>query len=344
MSFTHPRRLRIAQIAPPHVPIPPVGYGASELVAGNLTEELVRRGHEVVLFAHPDSTSRAEVVSFPEASVATEFDHRELIHVARTMQRASEFDIIHNHCLSAGPALAGLCPTPSLSTLHYLYPIGFGFPEHAYVAISWAQRALVTELNVVGTVYNGVDCSLFPVVEPTSDYLLYMGRIDQRKGPDVAIQVARMLGMRLILAGPAYAWDMEDYFTNCIKPHLHGNIEYIGEARGQQKIDLLAHARCVLVPSRRPEPFGLVAVEAMACGTPVIAYRSGALPEIVADGEVGFVVETPEAMAAAVERTDTICPARCREVAETTFSVSRMADGYLAVYQTLARDLAPSCA
>jgi len=289
----------------------------------------------VVLFAHPGSSTDATLVSFPETYQPASFDHRELVHVARSLEHADDFDIVHNHCLSAGPALARLVGTPCVSTLHYLHPISRAFPDHPYVAVSRAQQAAVPELNILRVVYNGVDCSLYPVVEAKSDYLLFMGRIDPKKGPDLAIQVARSLGARLVLAGPPPTEDMQEFFDHRIRPHLGARVEYVGEARGQQKVDLLAHAICLLLPLRWEEPFGLVAVEAMACGTPVVALRRGALPELVRHGETGYIVDTLDQMVQAVQRSDAIRPWQCREVVEREFSSSRMADAYLEVYRGL---------
>ncbi len=332
------RRLRIAQIAPPHRAIPPAGYGGSELVAGNLTEELVRRGHEVTLFAHPDSTTSARLVAFPEAAGITDFDRHELVHAARALERAADFDIVHNHCLSVGPALAALAAGATVvSTLHYQHTIAPAFPEHPYVAISRSQRALAKALNVVAVVYNGIDCARFPLTEHErrSGYLLYMGRMDARKGTDIAIQVARLLNAELVLAGPPPAQDQVPFYEEHVRPWIGGRITYVGEAKGRRKIELLARARCVLVPSRWNEPFGLVACEAMACGTPVVASTRGALPELIADGETGFLAATPEEMAAAVERAGEISPRRCRRHVAERFSTASMADGYLAVYDAL---------
>lgn len=332
------RRLRIAQIAPPHVAIPPAGYGGSELVAGNLAEELVRRGHEVTLFAHPDSTTSARLVAFPEAASIGDFDRHELVHAARALEHAADFDIIHNHCLSVGPALAALVTAtrkPVVSTLHYQHTIAPAFPEHPYVAISRSQRALAKALNVVGVVYNGIECVRFPVVERKSSYLLYMGRMDARKGTDIAIQVARLLDAELILAGPPPAQDQVPFYEERVRPFFGGRVTYVGEVKGRRKVELLARARCVLVPSRWNEPFGLVACEAMACGTPVVASTRGALPELIADGETGFLAATPEEMTAAVERAGCIDPHRCRRHVERYFSAASMADGYLAIYDAL---------
>src|SRR5579884_2786567 len=324
--------MRIAQLVPPFNPTPPPGFGGSELVAGTLIEQLVRRGHEVVLFAHPDSTAPATLVTYPDANLINQFDRRELAYAARVFARAGEFDIIHNHCLSAGPALAGLTATPCLSTLHYLHPVHRCFPAHPIVAISHAQARALPELNILAVVHNGVACERYPLVTAKDDYLLYMGRIDEKKGPDRAIQVARRLGCRLIIAGRPPPLDMVDYFETEVRPYLGPDIVYVGEARGADKIELLAHARCALLPIRWEEPFGLVAVEAMACGTPAIGMRHGALPEIIEDGVTGFLVDSVEAMAAAVERVDEISGDACRRRVEARFSAERMTEGYLAAY------------
>lgn len=326
------RPLRIAQIAPPGIPCPPEGYGASELVAGNLTNELVRRGHDVTLFAHPASTTAARLISFEGVYDIASAEQREVAHTSLALDRAGEFDIIHNHCIFPGAALTRQAPVASVTTLHYLRPILGTFASEPYVAVSHAQAQALPHLNIVGVAHNGVDIQRLPYVASKSDYLLFLGRIDPKKGPHLAIDVARRLGRRLIVAAPHPSRDNLDYFETEVKPRLGGPIEYVGHVTGDAKARLLGGARCVLMPQQWEEPFGLVAVEAMACGTPVVALRRGALPEIVRDGTTGFVVDHVDEMVEAVDRVGSIDPLRCRQLVQERFTSSAMAEAYLRIY------------
>ncbi len=329
--------MRIAQLSTPHLPTPPVGYGASELIASLITEELVRRGHEVTLFAHHASVTSARFFHFPEVEEVQRFDYRELAHVSRSLTLSDEFDVIHNHCLFAGPAMAALRRTPCLSTLHYTHPVLACFPEHPYVAVSYAQKAVSSPLNVVGVVHNAIDLRLYHPSSVKKDYLLFLGRFHPNKGADLAIQVADRLGARLLVAAPPPHPDQQAYFDEEVEPFLGHSIEYLGEVTGEQKSSLLAEARCVLMPDRWEEPFGLVALEAAASGTPVVATRKGALQELIVHGETGFLVDSVEEMVGATRQVDSLSPGRCREHASTNFGVSRMVDGYLELYEQAIR-------
>ncbi len=329
--------MRIAQLSTPHLPTPPVGYGASELIASLITEELVRRGHEVTLFAHRESVTSARLVHFPQVEEVQKFDYRELAHVGRALALSDSFDVVHNHCLFAGPAMAKLRRTHTLSTLHYTHPVLACFPEHDYVAVSRAQRAASFNLNVVAVVHNAIDLRLYHPCPAKKDYLLFLGRFHPNKGVDLAIQVARQMGARLMIAAPAPHPDQQAYFDDQVKPHLSQGIEYLGEVTGERKSQLLAEARCLLMPDRWEEPFGLVALEAAASGTPVVAMRKGALPELVISGETGFLVDSLEEMVQAVDQVDRVSPSRCRDHAHASFGVERMVDSYLEVYERAIR-------
>jgi len=324
--------LRIAQIAPPSIACPPNGYGASELVASTLTEELVRQGHDVTLFAHPESTTSAGHVFFPEVYALTKPEDRELAHMALAFERAGEFDIIHNHCIQPGPAAIHTVDA-ALTTLHYVRPLLRTFASHPYVALSRSQRLNHPDLNIVGVAYNGIDCSTFDVVDEKEEYLLWIGRIDPKKGPHLAIEVARRTGRRLLLAAGHPTKDNLEYWERQVKPGLGGGIEYIGHVTAAEKPPLIGRAQAVLMPHQWEEPFGLVAIEAMAAGTPVIAFRRGALPEIVPNGIGGMVVDTVEEMAGMVPKVESIDPWMCRRHVEENFSAAAMAASYVAIYQ-----------
>lgn len=330
--------MRIAIISTPHIPTPPRGYGASEVIAGLIAEGLERRGHQVRLFACSGSTARVtEIWSYPEVRLATSFDQRELIQVTRALHDAADCDLIHNHCLSTGPALAHLAPRPFLTTLHYVHPIVEAFPEAPYIAISDRQRAQLSEKNVVARVYNGIDLRQFPLSNEREDYLLFLGRFHPNKGADLAIEVARQSGRKLVIAAPEPPEDKRDWFESQVQPHLHGSIKWIGPVEGEERARLLGRAAATLLPLRWDEPFGLVMVESMACGTPPIAIRRGAAPELILPGVTGFLVDDIPGMIAAVEQATMIDPLRCRRHVEENFSAERMVDEYERLFQSYAR-------
>lgn len=328
--------MKIAQLSTPHLPTPPVGYGASELIASMVTEELVNRGHEVTLIAHRDSTTSARLVHFPMVEEVQKFDYRELAHVSRALAMADNFDVVHNHCLFAGPAMASLRRLRCLSTLHYTHPVLACFPEHPFVAVSHTQKRN-SRLNVVGVVHNAVDLTRYHLASDKEDYLLFLGRFHPNKGVDLAIQVANRLGARLLIAAPQPHPDQQSYFDEQVRPRLNHRVQYLGEVTGKRKSELLARAHCVLMPDRWEEPFGLVALEAAASGAPVIAMRKGALPELVVDGVTGYLVDDVESMAESVERVELINPSDCRSHAASNFSIERMVDGYLDLYEKAVR-------
>jgi glycosyltransferase involved in cell wall biosynthesis len=316
---------RIAVVSTPHIKTPPLGYGGSEEVAGGLAEELVRHGHHVTLFATADSRTSGILRHCPSAAPRGPYDHsgyREVIHLCSAL--ASEhFDLVFNHCLKAVPALALYHEAPVLTTLHYRPPILDDFAWLPYVAITRRQAHLARSagLNVVGIVHNGIDPSPYQPGTQKDDYLLWIGRFHVCKGPDLAIQVAQRLGMRLVLAAPSPPEDQRAFFE-----------EAVG---GEVKYRLFERARCTLFPVRWEEPFGLVMVESMAAGTPVVGFRRGSVPEIVVHGRTGYVVDRLGAMIGAVKRCQDIDPMACRQHVETHFTRAAMAEGYL----TLGREL-----
>ena len=328
--------MRIAQISTPHLPTPPAGYGACERVAGHLVTGLVRRGHQVTLYAAAESTAPAhELRAFAQAAEPDHFDHRELTHVALALREAGQFDLVHNHCLTAGPALAGFVDRPCLSTLHYVHPIVRAFPEHPYVAVSDSQRRSLPELSFAGVVNNAVDLRSHTFQPAKGDYLLFLGRFHPNKGAHLAIDVARRLGERLVIAAPPPHLDQQAYFEEQVRPKLGGRVEWVGPVEDAEKDRLLGGARCVVLPICWEEPFGLVYLEAMASGTPVVTFNRGAALDVVAHGRTGFVVDTVEEMVAAIPRVGGLRPEVCRRHVERHFGVDQMVEGYLAIYDRL---------
>ena len=361
--------MRIAMLAPISWPLPPGGYGPWELVAYNLTEELVRLGHDVTLFAAGGTRSSAKVVTtvphalstWPEAERCrtTEFDPDtghlegppdarvlEELHIAACMQRGAEgeFDIVHSHLHVHALVFGRLIRCPLVTTLHgsawvrATHPILRAYRELPFVSLSDAERRMLPELNYVATVYNGIRIEQFPFEAEKDDYLLFAGRLSPEKGPDKAIEVAKRSGRRLLMAGMIEA-RYQEFFDARVRPHLDGGqIEYLGLLSQQELAPYYQKAAAVLFPINWCEPFGLVAAEAQASGTPLIATRHGALPEIIVEGETGFVVDSLDEAAAAVKDLDGISPAACRANAERRFSVETMARGYETVYVALASE------
>jgi glycosyltransferase involved in cell wall biosynthesis len=337
--------MKVAMLAPPWIPVPPPGYGGIEQVIALLATELTGRGHDVALFAAPGTESQAEVLSPLEHPHPDEIQMSlyEVDHVASAFARIEEaqepFDIIHDHCGFAAFAFADRIDTPVIHTLHgpFTDETSAFYARHGYkakaVALSRYQAEQAPdELDVVAVIGNPMVVDDFPLRPEKDDYLLWIGRFNDDKGPNRAIAAAKEADMPLVLAGPVQPGQGE-FFASEVEPDLDGSrIRYIGEV-GEEKADLYAGARALLMPIRWPEPFGLVMTEAMACGTPVIAFPEGSAPEIVLDGETGFVVEDEGEMAAAVGRLGEIDPERCRESARERFDVAAVAEAYEQAYE-----------
>ena len=333
--------MRVALLGPIAWRTPPRHYGPWEQVTGLLADGLVARGIGVTLFATLDSRTTANLDGVCPHGYAEDstWDGRvwEALHVAHALRRSGEFDLVHNHLDWLPLAFSRLCRTPMLTTIH-----GFSGPgilpayetaDSAYVSISDADRT--PELTYAATVYHGVDLDGLPYSACGGDDLVILGRIHPDKGTADAIDIARRAGRRLRIAGIVQD---EAYFRREVQPHIDGDrVQYLGSVGPTQRADLLGTALALLHPISFAEPFGLAVVEAMAAGTPVIAYPRGAMPEIIAPGVTGFLVTDPAAAAAAVDLADTLDRLRIRQVAENRFSAARMVEDYLAVYAALIR-------
>ncbi len=348
--------MKIAQIAPLHESVPPRLYGGTERVVAFLTDELVRQGHEVTLFASGDSRTRARLA--PVIDAALRLDRvppdplsAHVLLLEQVLQRADEFDVLHFHIdYLHFPVLRRLA-VPHLTTLHGrldlpgLDRLYREYRDMPVVSISDSQRSPLPAAGWIGTVYNGLPESLLPFDPRGGDYLAFLGRMSPEKGPETAIRIAVTSGLPLRMAAKVDPVD-QAYFDQRIRPWLdHPGIEFVGEIDEREKARFLGRARALLFPIDWPEPFGLVMTEAMACGTPVIAFRRGSVPEVMADGVTGFVVDSLDEAVAAVGRIGTIRRRDCRRHFEQHFSARRMARDYLALYeQVRARQLQPRLA
>jgi len=338
--------MRIAQVAPLMESVPPTAYGGTERVVSYLTEELVRQGHDVTLFASGDSRTAARLVpGVPQAlrldpSIIDPIAHQ-ILEIERVAQMADEFDVIHWHLDYFHFPLSRRLGVPRLTTLHGrldmpdLQPLYAEFSDEPLISISNDQRAPLPNANWVETIHHGMPPDeLAPNYEP-GQYLAFLGRISPEKRADRAIEVARRAGIPLKIAAKVDDVD-RPYFEEHIEPLLEADhVDFIGEIGPDDKGDFLGHAHALLFPIDWAEPFGLVMIEAMACGTPVVAYRSGSVPEVITDGESGYIVETIDEAVEAVGRLHEISREGCRASFETRFTVERMGRNYVEVYQRL---------
>jgi glycosyltransferase involved in cell wall biosynthesis len=338
--------MRIAQVAPLAESVPPKLYGGTERVVSNLTEELIRQGHEVTLFASGDSVTRARLVPGSERSLRLTGGIRDPLarHLAMLEQvykDPTRFDIIHFHINYLHFPLTRRMGAANVTTLHGrldipdLVPLFREYREMPLISISDAQRSPLPFVNWQGTVYHGLSERQFTLHEKPGGYLAFLGRFSPEKQPDHAIEIAKRLGMELRIAAKVDDADQK-YFKKVVEPHLgHPLIHNVGEIGDGQKNDFLGNAHALLFPIEWPEPFGLVLIEAMACGTPVIAYRRGSVPEILEDGVTGFMVEGLDDAVEAARRVAELDRRRCREAFERRFTARRMAEDYLEIYQRL---------
>jgi glycosyltransferase involved in cell wall biosynthesis len=344
--------MRVAQIAPLTESVPPKLYGGTERIVSYLTEELTEQGHDVTLFASGDSVTSATLE--PMAPTALRFDTSlrdamapHMLMLEKVCRRAHEFDVLHFHLDYWSFALFSRGATPFLTTLHGRLdlpehaPLYAEYPEVPLVSISFAQRRGMPDANYVKTIHHGLPVNLLRPLDVRQGYLAFLGRICPEKRPDRAIRIARKAGMKLKIAAKVDRVD-QAYYDEIIRPMIDGHhVEMIGEISEAEKPAFLSGAHALLMPIDWPEPFGLVMIESMACGTPVIAFNHGSVPEIVDHGITGFVVDSEEEAVRAVMRLDRLSRDSIRAQFERRFTSHRMANDYLALYRQLATQARP---
>jgi glycosyltransferase involved in cell wall biosynthesis len=338
--------MKIAQIAPLAESCPPQLYGGTERIVSYLTEELARKGHDVTLFASGDSTTSANLVSVTPMALRLNPNVKDTVpyHVMmleEVRRRAHEFDVLHFHLDFLHYPLMRDYADRMVTTLHGrldlpdLQPFYAAFPDFPLVSISDAQRKPMPPVNWAGTVHHGLPRNLLPfMARPKGDYLAFLGRISPEKRPDRAIEIAARTGMKLKIAAKIDNADRA-YWDEAIAPMVatHPNVEFVGEINERQKADFLGNACALLFPIDWPEPFGLVMIEAMACGTPVVAFRCGSVPEVIDDGVSGFIVRDVDEAVAAVKQIHKLDRVEVRAIFEERFTAERMAEDYLAIYR-----------
>jgi len=331
-------------LAPPWFAVPPSGYGGIEWIVWLLADGLVDHGHDVTLFASGDSHTKAKLASVFDRAPSEQIGRSlpDLRHILACYERAEEFDVINDHTGPLGAVLGELLSTPVVHTVHgpldgepgdVYESIGRVAPSVGLISISLNQRRPKPDLNWIANVPNALDLEHYPCKPHRGDYLLFLGRFNHEKGAHRAVAVAMELGLPLKLAGKMREPREKDYFAEFVEPHLGNGIEYLGEVNHGTKVELLQNARCTLFPIEWEEPFGLVMIESMACGTPVIATRQGAVPEVIGDGTGGVIVDHWHDIPAALEQADAIEPTECRRFAEEQFAPDRMVADYERAYQ-----------
>ena len=344
--------MRIAQVAPLYESVPPKTYGGTERIVSYLTEELVRQGHDVTLYASGDSRTSARLVAACPRSLRLDdacedpLAHHVLM-LEQVFAEADRYDIIHFHVDYLHFPLSRRVHAPNVTTLHGrldlpdLAPLYARFDDVPLVSISDAQRQPLPNVQWLATIHHGLPIELHAFHPEPGSYLAFLGRMSPEKRVDRAIEIAARAGMEIRIAAKVDPKDRE-YFQDWIVPLLgRPGVEFVGEIGEDQKDDFLGDALALLFPIDWPEPFGLAMIESMACGTPVIAYRCGSVPEVVDEGETGFIVDSLDGAVEAVHRIPLISRARVREVFERRFGAPRMARDYLAIYESLARASEP---
>ena len=344
------KKPRIAQLAPLWIPIPPRTYGGIELMLSELIEELVKRKYDMTLFSSGDSRTSARLIPVIEKSIWLDHElknpHAPVMRMLKEVfDRFYEFDILHNHFnfFMFPLSLSFNCPR-FLTTIHrpvdkqYAEAIK-AYPKIKLVAISEDHKKSMEEFGVpvYSVVYNGINPARYEFNNSSGDYLLYLSRLNREKGVLTAIEIAKAAGQKLIITGNSAGNAEWSFFLHEIQPRLNDeNISFRGQVNFQEKVELLKNAKALLFPIDRREPFGLVMIEAMACGTPVIGFRKGSVPEIIEHGKTGFIVDTPEEMIKIIERLPEINRKVCRQTVEEKFSLKQMVNKYEKIYEKLA--------
>jgi glycosyltransferase involved in cell wall biosynthesis len=341
--------MRIAQVAPLIESVPPKHYGGTERIVSYLTEELVRAGHDVTLFGSGDSVTTARLIAPTRRSLrknerCKDPMARELILIDHVVEHASEFDVIHFHTGYLHFAVSRYLPVPHVTTLHGrqdipdFVAIHERFRDVPLISISNAQRKPITSANWQATIYHGIPEDLFRFYPEHGEYLAFLGRISPEKGADRAIEIAKRVGMPLKIAAKVDRADRR-YFKRVVEPLLSNpHVEWVGEITDKQKNEFLGKAYALLFPIDWPEPFGLVMIEAMACGTPVIAYDRGSVPEVMENGVTGFVVSEIDQAVEAIRRVHDLNRLGCREVFDKRFTVTRMANDYMTLFERISQE------
>ncbi|HET9845733.1 MAG TPA: glycosyltransferase family 4 protein [Nitrospira sp.] len=341
--------MKIAQVSPLWESVPPKLYGGTERIVSYITEELVRQGHDVTLFASGDSVTQAklEAPCHQALRLNTGIFNREaplISMMEHVFSSAEQFDVIHSHLDFLAFSLSRRSPVPVVTTLHgrldlpELVPVFRDFSDLPLVSISNAQRRPLPWANWIRTVYHGLPSGMYRLHSEPGKYLAFLGRIAPEKCPDQAIELAKRVGMPLRIAAKVDPADRA-YFERVVEPLLdHPLIEFVGEVNDRQKDDFIGNAHALVCPYDWPEPFGLVLIEAMACGTPVLAYRRGSIPEVIEHGVTGLVSDSLDEMTRQVEAIPTIDRRRCREVFDQRFTVERMVQSYVQVYEQMIND------
>jgi glycosyltransferase involved in cell wall biosynthesis len=342
------KKLKIALLAPFEEKVPPTKYGGIELIVSYIADILSEKGHKVFLFASGDSKTKAELIPiFPKAirtsPYAANLKTREalkVIGIGRLIEKLKKLDVdvIHDHIRWRFLPFAFLFPIPTITTLHgpltskHQKYIHNHFKKHPFVTVSNSQRKPLPNLNYIATVYNGIDVKNFEFNENPKDYFAFLGRMSPEKGPVLAIQAAKAAGMKLRMAAKVDAVDVE-FFKKEVKPLIDNKqIGFLGEIGPKEKSNFLKNARGLIAPIQWEEPFGLYFIEAMACGTPAIAFKKGAAPEVINHGKSGFVVKTFDEMVKTIKNINIIKRKNCRKWVEKNFTAEKMVDKYEKLY------------
>lgn len=320
--------MKIAIISTTFFSTPPAKYGGTERVVSLLADGLWQRGHDVTLFATGDSKTPAKL-DFIHEQPAWSWK-REVAHARYAFSKAQEFDLIHNHSYLGLPLIQD-CPVPTVSTIHSLSPIYRRYKNNLYICVSHRQRFIFREIKKVRVAYHGLDVNHFPFSAHSEDYLVWVGRITPNKGVHHAIYVAKKLGLPLKLIGII---GDTSYFEQEIKPHLGNEIQFLGEM-DESKNHIVKKAKCFLMPLEWEEPFGLVMAEAMACGTPVIAFNKGSAMELIEHGKTGYIVTSREEMVQGVKKIEKIDRVYCRRHIEKNFSLDKMLTAHEKIYEEM---------